>query len=45
MGDAFGGGLGQKTGFNGGTSDIEATTYGDITITLGKEDKSSATAL
>ena len=44
MGDAFGGGLGQKTGFNGGTSDIPATTYGDITITLGKEDKSSATA-
>ena len=43
-GDAFGGGLGQKTGFNGGTSNIEATTYGDITITLGKEDKSSATA-
>lgn len=43
-GDAFGGGLGQKTGFNGGTSDIEATTYGDITVTLGKEDKSSATA-
>ncbi len=44
MGDAFGGGLGQKTGFKGGTSDIEATTYGDITVTLGKEDKSSATA-
>ena len=43
-GDAFGGGLGQKTGFNGGTSNIEATTYGDITVTLGKEDKSSATA-
>ena len=43
-GDAFGGGLGQKTGFNGGTSDIEATTYGDITVTLGKENKSSATA-
>lgn len=43
-GDAFGGGLGQKTGFNGGTSDIEATTYGDITVTLGKEDKLSATA-
>lgn len=35
MGDAFGGGLGQKTGFNGGTSDIPATTYGDITVNLG----------
>ena len=34
-GDAYGGGLGQKTGFNGGTSDIEATVYGDITVNLG----------
>jgi hypothetical protein len=34
-GDAYGGGLGQKTGFNGGASDIEATVYGDITVNLG----------
>ena len=34
-GDAYGGGLGQKIGFNGGTSDVEATVYGDITVNLG----------
>lgn len=34
-GDAYGGGLGQKIGFNGGTSDIEATVFGDITVNLG----------
>ena len=34
-GDAYGGGLGQKTGFNGGTSDIEAMVYGDVTVNLG----------
>ena len=34
-GDAYGGGLGQKNGFNGGNSDIEATVYGDITVNLG----------
>ena len=34
-GDAYGGGLGQKIDFNGGTSNIEATVYGDITVNLG----------
>ena len=34
-GDAYGGGLGQKTGFDGATSDIEATVYGNITVNLG----------
>jgi len=33
-GDAYGGGLGQKNGFNGATSDIAATVYGDINVTL-----------
>ena len=42
-GDAYGGGLGQKTGFNGATSDIEATVWGDINVYLG-EASASATA-
>ncbi len=33
-GDAYGGGLGQKTGFNNAESDIEATVWGDIDVTL-----------
>ena len=42
-GDAYGGGLGQKTGFNGATSDIEATVWGDINVYLGGA-SASATA-
>ena len=33
-GDAYGGGLGQKTGFNNATSNIEAVVWGDIAVTL-----------
>lgn len=33
-GDAYGGGLGQKTGFNSALSNIEATVWGDIDVTL-----------
>ena len=33
-GDAYGGGLGQKTGFNSASSNIEATVWGDIDVTL-----------
>ena len=33
-GDAYGGGLGQKAGFNSATSNIEATVWGDIDVTL-----------
>ena len=33
-GDAYGGGLGQKDGFNGASNDIEATVWGDIVVTL-----------
>ena len=33
-GDAYGGGLGQKQGFNGAMSNIAATVYGDIEVTL-----------
>jgi hypothetical protein len=32
--DAFGGGLGQKTGMNGATSDVEAIVYGDVNLNL-----------
>ena len=32
--DAFGGGLGQKKGANGATSDIEAIVYGDVHLNL-----------
>ncbi|MBP5691379.1 MAG: hypothetical protein J6W99_04515, partial [Bacteroidaceae bacterium] len=32
--DVFGGGLGEKTGVNGGTSNVEAIVYGDVTVTL-----------
>ncbi len=39
-GDAYGGGLGQKTGFNdaqgvSATKDVEAVVWGDINVTLG----------
>lgn len=33
-GDAYGGGLGQKTGFNGASSDVAAVVWGDIDVTL-----------
>ena len=33
-GNVYGGGLGQKSGFYGATSDIAATVYGDVTVTL-----------
>ena len=33
-GDAYGGGLGQKTGFDSASEDIEATVWGDIAVTL-----------
>ena len=33
-GDAYGGGLGQKTGFNGASSDIPAIVWGDVDVTL-----------
>ena len=32
--DAFGGGLGQKNGMNGATSDVEAIVYGDVNLNL-----------
>ncbi len=48
-GDAYGGGLGQKTDFydaQGVTAakDIEAVVWGDINVTLGSNDGSSATS-
>ena len=44
-GDAYGGGLGQKTGFNSASSDIDATVWGDISVNLGDTlSGSSATA-
>ena len=32
IGNAYGGGLGQKNGVNGATSDIEAMVYGDVNV-------------
>ena len=43
-GDAYGGGLGQKDGFNGKTGDVAATVWGDINVNLGSNNGSSATA-
>ena len=34
LGEAYGGALGQKTGVNGATSDIEAIVYGDVLLDL-----------
>lgn len=34
VGEAYGGGLGEKTGVNGATSDIEALVYGDVLVDL-----------
>ena len=46
-GDAYGGGLGQKTGFydtqgNSATKDIEATVWGDINVNLGSSASGSS---
>ena len=43
-GDAYGGGLGQKTGFNSASSDIEAVVWGDINVNLGSSGGSTATS-
>lgn len=43
-GDAYGGGLGQKTGFNSATSNIAAVVWGNISVNLGSSGGSSATA-
>ena len=34
IGNAYGGGLGQKNGVNGATSDIAAMVYGDVAVTV-----------
>ncbi|MEE1004135.1 MAG: ZmpA/ZmpB/ZmpC family metallo-endopeptidase-related protein [Bacteroidaceae bacterium] len=41
--DVYGGGLGQKTGFNGATKDIEAYVYGNVTVTLNGSKEEGAT--
>ena len=41
--DVYGGGLGQKTGFNGATEDIEAYVNGDVTVTLNGSNETGAT--
>ena len=43
-GDAYGGGLGQKNGFNGASEDIAAVVWGDIHVNLGSSGGSTATA-
>ena len=43
-GDAYGGGLGQKTGFDSATSDIAAVVWGDISVSLGSNGGSTATS-
>ena len=48
-GDAYGGGLGQKIGFNDAqgviaTKDVEAVVWGDINVTLGGNGGSTATS-
>ena len=43
-GDAYGGGLGQKDGFNGKTGNVEATVWGDINVNLGSSNGTTATA-
>ena len=43
-GDAYGGGLGQKNGFNGASSDIAAVVWGDINVNLGSSSSLTATA-
>ena len=44
-GDAYGGGLGQKNGFNGKTSDIAAVVHGDIRVNLGSNGSSATSFL
>ena len=41
--DVYGGGLGQKTGFNGATEDIEAYVNGNVTVTLNGRKEEGAT--
>lgn len=41
--DVYGGGLGQKKGFNGATEDIEAYVYGNVTVTLNGSKEEGAT--
>lgn len=41
--DVYGGGLGQKNGFNGATEDIEAYVYGNVTVTLNGSNETGAT--
>ena len=41
--DVYGGGLGQKTGFNDATEDIEAYVYGNVTVTLNGSKEEGAT--
>ncbi len=41
--DVYGGGLGQKTGFNDATEDIEAYVYGNVTVTLNGSEETGAT--
>lgn len=41
--DVYGGGLGQKKGFNDATEDIEAYVHGDVTVTLNGSEETGAT--
>ena len=41
-GDAYGGGLGQKDGFNGKTGDVAAVVWGDIDVNLGSSAANSS---
>ena len=41
-GDAYGGGLGQKDGFNGKSGDIAAVVHGDIRVNLGSSTSGSS---
>ena len=41
--NVYGGGLGQKNGFNDATSDIEAYVYGDVTVELNGSNVTGAT--
>lgn len=41
--DVYGGGLGQKTGFNDATEDIEAYVYGNVAVTLNGSNETGAT--
>ena len=41
--DVYGGGLGQKTGFNGATEDIKAYVQGNVAVTLNGSNETGAT--